>query len=79
MGNEQTILTATCSMHSLFLSRTANEALGIEGLCAKLCVLHKTGTFSGHVKQRVNPNSQSYPFPLVLRVHVRVRAVLIEG
>ncbi len=23
---------------------------------------------------RVNPNSLSYPFPLVLRVHVRVRA-----
>ncbi len=32
---------------------------------------------------RVNPNSLSYPFPLVLRVHVRVSAVpiliLIEG
>ncbi len=32
---------------------------------------------------RVNPISLSYPFPLVLRVHVRVRAipilVLIEG
>ncbi len=31
----------------------------------------------------VNPNSLSYTFPLVLRVHVRVRAVpilvLIEG
>ncbi len=32
---------------------------------------------------RVNPISLSYPFPLVLRVHVRVRAdpilILIEG
>ncbi len=63
-GNEQTILTATCSMHSLLLSRTTNEAFGIEGLCAKLCVLQKTGTFSEHVKQKVNPNYQSYPFPL---------------
>ncbi len=35
------------------------------------------------LKFRVNPISLSYPFPLVLRVHVRVRAipilVLIEG
>ncbi len=51
-------------MHSLLLSRTTNEAFGIEGLCAKLCVLQKTGTFSEHVKQKVNPNYQSYPFPL---------------
>ncbi len=28
-------------------------------------------------KLRVNPISLSYPFPLVLRVHVRVRAVPI--
>ncbi len=68
-GNEQTILTATCSMHSLFLSRTTNEALGIEGLCAKLCVLHKTGTFSGHVKQRVNPKVQGSMFFIIRHIH----------
>ncbi len=39
--------------------------------------------YSSQASLRVNPNSLSYPFPLVLRVHVRVRAVpilvFIEG
>ncbi len=28
----------------------------------------------GYASLRVNPNSLSYPFPLVVRIHVRVRA-----
>ncbi len=38
------------------------KLLGLKA-CVQNCMLLKTGIFSGHVKQKVNPNYQSYPFP----------------
>ncbi len=48
------------------------------------CIGDVRGPMGSHFDSlRVSPISLSYPFPLVLRIHVRVRAVpilvLIEG